>query len=196
MIPYILNLIILLIILYRIFIGVEGGLFNEFINLINFLFSAGMSFILFRTLSPYVYKYILPNEDYALFIALWILFVLFISALWSIKQVFFSKIYSMTREKTIHLLTPIDKIGGAICGIIFALYLMSFIIVSLYIAPGTKSLYTLHERDKIIFKTDELWLKKYSGFTGFDWEEFLNTLKPKQIEESQEEISQEETKQE
>ncbi len=93
----------------------------------------------------------------------------------------------MTKEKTIHFLMPIDKVCGAICGIILGLNLMSCIIISLYIAPATRNLYKLHEEDKIIFKTDERWLKTYSGFTNFDWKEFLDTLKPeeKPVEENQ-----------
>ncbi len=49
----------------------------------------------------------------------------------------------MTKEKTIHFLMPIDKVGGAICGIILGVNLMSCIIISLYIAPVTKNLYNL-----------------------------------------------------
>ena len=169
------------------------GLFNELINLVNFLFSAAISFILFRSLGPCVFKYIFPNEEYALLIAFWASFVIFISILWSIKQLFFAKIYSMTKEKTIHFLTLIDKTGGAICGVLLGLNLMSCILISLYIAPATNNLYNLHEEDKIIFKTDEKWVKTYSGFTDFDWKEFLDTLKPKEkpIEENkkQEEVS-------
>jgi hypothetical protein len=86
----------------------------------------------------------------------------------------------MTKERTIYFLMPIDKVCGAICGIILAINVMSCIIISLYIAPATRNLYKLHEEDKIIFKTDERWVKTYSGFTDFDWKEFLNTLKPKE----------------
>ena len=177
---YLLNLSILAVIIYRIYIGIKEGLFNEFINLVNFLFSAGMSFTIFRPLGPYVYKYIFPNEEYALVIAFWISFILFISIVWSIKQLFLSKLYSTTKEKRVHFFTAIDKVGGVICGIILGLNLMGFIIISLYIAPITKNLYNLREEEKIIFKTDERWLKTYSGFTDFDWKEFLDTLKPKE----------------
>ncbi len=172
---YLLNLSILAVIIYRIYIGIKEGLFNEFINLVNFLFSARISFTLSRSLGPYVYKYIFPNEEYALLIAFWASFVIFISILWSIKQLFFSKIYSMTKEKTIHFFTLIDKIGGAICGILLGMNLMSCIIISLYIAPATKNLYNLDEKDKIIFKTVEFRLKTYN-----DWKEFLDILKPKE----------------
>ena len=70
---YLLNLLILAVITYRIFIGIQEGLFNEFVNLVNFLFSASMSFIIFRSLQPNVYKYILPDERYAFLISFWVL---------------------------------------------------------------------------------------------------------------------------
>lgn len=193
MIPYALNLSILAVIVYRIYVGMKEGLFNEFINLVNFLFSAGMSFTLFRSLSPYVYKYIFPNEEYAPFIAFWALFILFISIVWSIKQLFLSKIFSMTKEKAIHLFMPVDKIGGAICGILLGLNLMSWVIISLYLTPVTNNLYNLREEGKIIFKVDERWVKTYSRFTEFDWKEFLDTLKPEEKltkeDKKQEEVS-------
>lgn len=194
MILYTLNLIIILIITYRIFIGVDFGLFNEFINLVNFLFCAGISLILFRTLSPYIHRYICPNESYARFISLWVLFLFFISILWSVKQFFFFKIHSMTNEKTIPFPIIFDKIAGAIIGIIFGINLISFILVSLYIAPATNHLYRLHEKDKIIFKTEERFPRTVHWFyRDFDWEEFLHSLKPPRRKSEWENNEQEET---
>lgn len=180
MIPYILNLLIIAVIAYRIYIGISGGLFNEFINLINFLFSAGISFTVFQSLMPFISKYIVPDEKYALLIAFWMVFILSISILWAIKQWVFSKIYSMTKEKTVMFFSPVDKICGAICGILLAINFASCIIISLYIAPATKVLYNLHEEDKVIFKTDEAYLKTYNKFISFDWQEFLEELKPEE----------------
>jgi len=185
MIPYILNLSIIAIILYRIYIGISERLLNEFINLINFLFSAGISFTVFRSLAPFISKYIFPNEQYALLIAFWAVLILSISILWSIKQLCFSKIYSMTKERSIRFFSLIDKIGGAICGILLAINLASCIIISLYIAPATKSLYNLREEDKIIFKTDEAYVKTYSKFIDFNWGEFLEELKPEEPPEEE-----------
>lgn len=187
MIPYILNLLIIAVILYRIYIGIKEGLFNESINLVNFLFSAGISFIVFRSLAPYISKYIFPDEKYALLIAFWAIFLLLISVLWSVKQLLFSKIYSKTKERTVSFFAPVDKIGGAICGIILGLNLMSCVIISLYIAPATKSLYNLREEDKIIFKTDEAYLKTYNKFIDFNWQEFLDDLKPEEPPEEDKE---------
>lgn len=185
MIPYILNISIIVIIAYRIYIGVSEGLLNEFINLINLLFSAGLSFTIFQSLAPFIAKYIFPDAQYALIIAFWSIFILTVSVLWSLKQVFFFKIYSMTKQKTISFFTPIDKIGGAICGILVALNLVSCMIISLYIAPATKSLYNLREEDKIIFKTDEAYLKTYNKFISFNWQEFLEGLKPEEPPEEE-----------
>jgi uncharacterized membrane protein required for colicin V production len=185
MIPYILNISIILVIIYRIYIGISEGLFNEFINLINFLFSAGISFTIFRSFAPYISKYIFPDEQYALIIAFWTIFMLSMSVLWSIKQLCFAKIYSATKEKTIPFLALVDKTGGAICGILLAMNLASCIIISLYIAPATKSLYNLREEDKIIFKTDEAYLKTYNKFIGFNWQEFLEELKPEEPPEEE-----------
>ena len=82
----------------------------------------------------------------------------------------------MTKEKPVPLPILVDKIGGAICGIILALKIMGCIIIFLYIAPVTKDLYSLHKEGKIIFKTDEKWV----SFKKFDWENFLNNLKPEE----------------
>ncbi len=194
MIPYILNLSIVVVTAYRIYIGISEGLLNEFVNLINFLFSAGMSFTLFQSLAPYIFKYIFPDEQYALLIAFWAIFTFSLLPLWSIKQLFFSKIRSKTKEKTIYFFTLIDKIGGAICGIILGLNLMSCIIISLYIAPATNSIYNLREEDKIIFKADEAYVKTYNKFIGFKWQEFLDTLKPEEPPEEEDKEKEEPTK--
>jgi uncharacterized membrane protein required for colicin V production len=179
-VSYLLNLSILIVIMYRIFIGMKGKLFNESINFVNFLFSASMSFTLFRTVGPYVYKYIYPDEAYALFIAFWVLFILFMSIVWAIKQFLISKIHSTTKEKTISFHASIDKAGGAFFGLLLGINLVGYIIISLYIAPATNNLYNLREEGKIIFKADERWVKTYSWFTKFDWREFLDTLKPEE----------------
>jgi hypothetical protein len=131
-------------------------------------------------LAPYISKYIFPDEQYALVIAFWTVFILIVSALWALKQVFFLKIYSKTKEKTISFFPPVDKIGGAICGILLALNLTSCVIVSLYIAPVTKNLYNLRQEDKIIFRADEAYLKTYNKFISFDWREFMDGLKPEE----------------
>ncbi len=95
----------------------------------------------------------------------------------------------MTKEKTIFFPAPVDKVGGAICGILLAVNLVSCIIISLYIAPATKDLYNLREEDKIIFQTDEAYLKTYSKFIDFGWQEFLEDLESK---EEVEEVKREE----
>ena len=185
MIPYILNISIIVIIAYRIYIGMSEGLLNEFINLINFLFSAGLSFTIFQSLAPFISKYIFPDEQYALIIAFWAIFIVTISILWSLKQIFFSKIHSMTKQKTVYFFMPMDKIGGAICGILVAINLISCIMISLYIAPATKNLYHLREEDKIVFKADEAYLKTYNKFISFSWQEFLEGLKPEEPPEEE-----------
>lgn len=177
---YALNISILVIVVYRFFIGMKGGLFNESINFINFIVSAGLSFSLFQKLGPHVYNYIFPDEKYALVIAFWVLFFVFLSILWAIKQLVFSKIYSISKERTISFHPVVDKAGGAIFGLLLGINLMGYMLISLYITPATNNLYKLHEENKVIFKVDEKWLKTYSGFTGLEWEKFLNALKPEE----------------
>jgi uncharacterized membrane protein required for colicin V production len=180
---YALNISILIIIIYRLFIGMKGGLFNESFNFVNFIFSAGMSFTLFQSLGPFVYNYIFPDEKYALAIAFWASFFVFLSALWGVKQVVFSKIYSLLKDRTISFHPVVDKAGGAIFGLLLGINLVGYMLISLYIMPVTNSLYNLREENKVIFKVDEKWLKTYSGFTSLEWEKFLDTLKPEEKEE-------------
>ena len=180
---YIINLLVVGVVIYRILIGAKGGLFNEFINLINVFFSAGMSLILFRPISVYFREFLVPSERIALIITFWGLFFLFYLILWLVKQLSVSKIYTLIKEEGIAFPFFIDKVGGLICGILLSTVLLSSIFISLYIAPATKDIYNLRKQGKIIFNVDEVLPRGYSILTRilpeeerFDWKEFMNSL--------------------
>jgi len=188
---YIVNIVALIIVVYRISIGAKGGLFSECSNLINFLFSMGISFTLFNSVGSCIYKYVYPNKDYALLIAFWLVFALVFLWMWMIKVHLFARVYSFTGKETIPFPSFLDRVGGAVCGMLLGLILLSTIAMSLYLAPCSERTYSNMQKDgKMIFSIDEIWPRSYSTFTRFvpsgdefDWEEFLNEYKLAKVEE-------------
>ncbi|HIE44055.1 MAG TPA: CvpA family protein [Candidatus Omnitrophica bacterium] len=200
---YIFNLLILIPLIYRIAIGAKGGLFSECINLVNLLFSAGMSFTLLKPTGAYVQRYLCPEKNYALIIAFWGLFIFFFSILWISKQLFLSKVYTMAKKGTVPFPVFIDRTGGAICGLFLGMVLVSTIIISLYTAPVTRETYQLRKKDKIIFNLDEAFPRAYSAFTKrlvpggrFDWRRYMRELEYPKEESSEQTESMEQKKEE
>ena len=182
------NLFLIIVIIYRITIGAKGGLFNEFINFINLFFASGMSLALFKGMSVYIRNYLIPDEREALVISFWIIFFILFLILWILKQFLFVKIYTLTKERKIHFPFVIDKIGGALFGILLSSILLSNIFISLYILPFTNSIYNLHKKGRIVFKIDESLPRAYALLTRFDWRNFMNSLQ-EDIERVKESIS-------
>lgn len=188
---YFANILALIIVLYRISIGAKGGLFNEFSNLINFLFSMGISFTLFNSVGSYIQSYLCPNKNYALLIAFWLIFILVFLVVWVIKGLLLSKIYLLTRKKEIPFPPLLDRVGGATCGMLLGLVFLSTVVMSFYIAPLSESTYSSIQKDgEMIFNVGEIWPRSYSAFTRslpsgdeFDWEKFLNEYKFEEVEE-------------
>ena len=162
---YILNLSILTILLYRVSIGWKGGLFNESTNLVIFLFSSGLTIAFFEPLGSLLNSYFCPNRDLSALIALWLIFVAAFTGIWILKSYFMEKVFRATRQRTIPFPKPLDRLGGAACGLALGTLILGLLISSLYIAPLSEDFYVAArlKDSEVLFHLDEVIPRSYGA---------------------------------
>jgi uncharacterized membrane protein required for colicin V production len=162
---YILNLSILTILLYRVSIGWKGGLFNESTNLVIFLFSSGLTIAFFEPLGSLLNSYFCPNRDLSALIALWLIFIAAFTGIWILKSYLMEKVFRATRQRTIPFPKPLDRLGGAACGLALGTLILGLLISSLYIAPLSEDFYAAArlKDSEVLFHLDEVIPRSYGA---------------------------------
>lgn len=162
---YIFNLSILTILLYRVSIGWKGGLFNESTNLAIFLFSSSLTIAFFEPLGSLLNSYFCPNKDLSALIALWLIFIAAFTGIWILKSSLMEKVFRATRQRTVPFPKPLDRLGGAACGLALGTLILGFLISSLYIAPLSENFYAaVHLKDgEVLFHLDEIIPRGYGA---------------------------------
>jgi uncharacterized membrane protein required for colicin V production len=162
---YILNLSILIILLYRVSIGWKGGLFNESTNLVIFLFSSSLTIAFFEPLGSLIGSYFCPDRDLSALITLWLIFIVTFTGIWIFKSYFMEKVFRATRQRTVPFPKPMDRLGGAACGLVLGTLILGLLISSLYIAPLSEDFYAaVRLKDgEVLFHLDEVIPRGYAA---------------------------------
>jgi len=189
---YVFNLSVLIILLYRVSIGWKGGLFNESTNIAAFFFSSGMSITFFERVGDMVNNYFCPDKNIAMLVSLWLIFMVILTVLWITKSCLMEKVFQSTREKEIPFPQPLNKLGGAVCGLVLGTLILSFFILSLHIAPLSQEFYeaTHLKEGEVLLHVDEFLPRGYAAVVKklpppageFDWQAFLTKYRWKQEE--------------
>lgn len=191
---YILNLCIVLTILYRISIGWKRGLFNESTNLAIFLFSSGLSIAFFEVFAGVIRHYFCRNEDISIVISFVSILIGTFAILWVLKFNLMEKALLSAYEKRILFPKLLDKLGGAICGLTLGALMLSFFILSLYMAPIPNDFYEeTRIKNEVLFHLDEFLPRSYGAMlqipffqAEFNYEDFLNKYRKVVLEDLEE----------
>ncbi len=200
---YILNLSVLTILLYRVSIGWKGGLFNESTNLATFLFSSGLAVAFFEPLGSLLNSYFCPDRDLSALIALWLIFIAVFTGIWTLKSYFMEKVFRATRRRTVPFPKPLDRLGGAACGLVLGTLILGLLISSLYIAPLSEDFYAAArlKDGEVLFYLDEIIPRSYAAVmqklppqARFGNTDFLSNYKRKNTTEAEEDGEESETR--
>jgi uncharacterized membrane protein required for colicin V production len=157
---YLFNLFAVSVIILFGLYGSRQGLFLELMNFMATTIAVLCSIHFMADLYPVIQQYFCPREEYAKVISLWILFLVPGIPLYGVAT-------TLSYRYKISYYKALDWAGGLVFGTVCGIIGVSFLFLSLEMAPFFK----LNESGVVAFDLDQLLVKKYDRMfarTGID----------------------------